>query len=427
MKPFPYQKRGIEFLAQRRKALLADEPGLGKTLQAIRAVDACFADDVLIICPASVIGTWAGEIAKFAQRKWNFHVTSYERACGREYDALMAQKFDVIIFDEAHYLKTLTSKRTKKLYGFTSKDGFRRNIGLIDNAFAVWLLTGTPMPNDPSELYPHLRALCEDRVRSPRTGKVWSFYQYINAYCVLKNNGFGDKIVGAKNADKLHKKLDGFMLRRHKKDVLKDLPPLRFGEIAVDGDLSGLPEEEVAKVKAALEAGGFQALKEVAGHVAVLRRLTGLAKVGSTVKWLKDWLENSTGKIVVFAYHRDVIAVLQEAFSDVAVVLQGSTSEANREAARTRFQTDPGVRMFIGQLTAAGTGITLTAASDLLFVESSWVPAEIEQAAQRIHRIGQKESCLVRFAMIPNSIDEDIQRAVARKVGMIERVIEGVA
>ncbi|WP_395175548.1 DEAD/DEAH box helicase [Roseibium alexandrii] len=427
MKPFAYQKRGIQFLARNRRALLADEPGLGKTFQAIRACDAAFAEDVLIVCPASVIGTWKAEIAKFATRTWNFHVTSYEMACGKEYDKLMSQRWDTIILDEAHYLKTLTSKRTKKIYGFSTKDGYRRGIGLVDRAFAVWLLTGTPMPNDPSELFPHLRALAEERIHSPRTGKVWSMHQFINAYCVTKNNGFGDRIVGAKNADKLHRKLNGFMLRRYKRDVLKDLPPLRFGEIQVDGDLSGLPAEEVQKVKAALEAGGFQALKEIAGHVGVLRRLTGLAKIGSTIKWLQDWLANSTGKIVVFAYHRDVIAALHEQFGDIAVGISGSTSQADREDARERFQTDPSVRMFIGQITAASTGITLTAASDLLFVESSWVPAEIEQAAQRIHRIGQKDSCLVRFAMIPNSIDEDIQRAVARKVGMIERVIEGVS
>jgi SWI/SNF-related matrix-associated actin-dependent regulator of chromatin subfamily A-like protein 1 len=405
--------------------LLADDPGLGKTFQAIRAADSRKAKQVAIICPASVIGTWHAEIRKYRTSDWYFFVTSYERACRQDYDHLTVNRWDALIIDEAHYLKTLTSGRTKAVYGFTAEDGLQRLPAIIDCADAVWLLSGTPMPNDPSELYPHLRALAPHLVTGERSGKIWSIFQFIAAFCETKNNGFGHKIVGARQEAKLHRKLEGFMLRRRKADVLKDLPPLRFGEVAVEGDLSALPPEEVAIVQKALERGGFDALKDVAGHVGKLRRLTGLAKLPATIAWLKDWLAGSTGKIVVFAYHKDVIAGLRDALGKQAVVLDGSTPVAQRQAVVDRFQQDPRVRVFIGQMTAAGVGITLTAASDMLVVESSWVPAEIQQATQRIHRIGQKESCLVRFAHVEGSIDEDIQRAVARKVRMIDAVIEG--
>jgi len=424
--PFPFQNDGIDFLAGRTAAMLADDPGLGKTFQTIRAADKRVALRVLVICPASVIGTWLNEIRNHSEGGWEHFVTSYERATGRDYDHIMSEFWDVLVVDEAHALKSVGAKRTKSIYGFTAEDGLKRVDAIIDRAEAVWLLTGTPMPNNPSELYPHLRALAPSRVTSERNGKIWSIYQFVASYCLTKSNGFGLAIVGARNEAKLHSKLHGFMLRRRKSEVLKDLPPLRFGEVHIEGDLDALPAEEVKIVQAALAKGGFDALKDVAGHVGVLRRLTGLAKLPATIAWLKDWLDSSAGgKIVVFAYHKDVIAGLRNAFGAMAVVLDGSTPIAQRQVAVDRFQKEPKVRVFIGQMTAAGVGITLTAASDMLVVESSWVPAEISQATQRIHRIGQTESCLVRFASIPNSIDEDIQRAVARKVTMIDAVIEG--
>lgn len=425
---FPFQEEGSDFLATRDAALLADDPGLGKTFQAIRAADKRIVLRVGIISPASVVGTWHKEIALHREGDWEHFATSYEGACDRDFKMMSQSEWDALIIDEAHFLKTVMSRRTRTIYGFTAEDGMERLPAIIDRATAVWLLTGTPMPNDPSELYPHLRALHPESVRSKISGQIWSLQQFIVAYCKTRNNGFGEKVVGAKNEPQLHNKLKGFMLRRRKSEVLKDLPPLRFGEIAVEGDLSALPAEEIEIVNKALERGGFDALKEVAGHVAVLRRLTGLAKLPSTIAWLKDWLEGSgRQKIVVFAHHKDVIARIHEAFPKNSVVLDGSVPQNKRQAVVDRFQTDPKVHIFIGQMTAAGVGITLTAASDMLVVESSWVPAEMQQATQRIHRIGQTDSCLVRFAVIPNSIDEKIQQAVSRKLRMIDAVIEGAA
>lgn len=424
---FAFQNEGSDFLASRVAAMLADDPGLGKTFQAIRAADRRIVLRVGVICPASVVATWHAEIAAHREGDWTHFVTSYEGAVGRDYKVFAENEWDVLILDEAHFLKTVTARRTKTIYGFTAEDGMNRLPAIIDRAGAVWLLTGTPMPNNPSELFSHLRALHPEAIRSTRTGQLWSLFQFIAAYCRTEDLGYGPKIVGAKQEAKLRGKLQGFMLRRRKSEVLKDLPPLRFGEIAVEGDLSALPADEIEIVRKALNKGGFDALKDVAGHVAKLRRLTGLAKLPSTIAWLKDWLEGAEGqKIVVFAHHTDVIRAIASAIGKAAVTLDGSSSMAQRKTAVERFQNDPKVRVFVGQITAAGTGITLTAASDMLFVETSWVPADMQQASQRIHRIGQTESCLVRFAIVPNSIDADIQRAVARKLKMIDAVIEGV-
>jgi len=428
MNLFPYQLDGAQFLAGRETALLADDPGLGKTLQAIRACDLARVLKVLVVCPASVVENWRREITKFREGDWIAFVTSYDKAAGADNRRIMADRWDVLIVDEGHYLKSLTAKRTKAIYGANAARGAD---ALTSRAAQVWILTGTPMPNDPGELYTHMRALRPASVTSERTGLPWTYMQFVNAYCVLKHNGFGQQIIGSKNEAKLHAKLDGFMLRRRKADVLKDLPPLRFAELYLEGDAAALETAEAEEIRQALAAEGVDGLRRLSydGGVAKLRRLTGTVKALPAAAWVKDWLENNPPekKLVVFAHHKDVIETLYDKLHVHAVRVDGSMKQHERQRSVDRLQNDPLVRVFIGQITAAGIGITLTAASELLFVESSWVPAEMEQAAQRIHRIGQTEPCLVRFATIAGSIDEDIQRAVARKMESIAKVVDGVS
>lgn len=428
MQLYPYQQAGVDFLAGRKAALLADDPGLGKTVQAIRACDAAMVLKVLVICPAGVLENWKREIAKYRQGDWSAFVTSFEKAAGSDFHRLIAHgnEWDVLIIDEGHYLKTVTAKRTTAIYGKRAEMG---TLAIAAKAAQVWVLTGTPAPNDPSELFTHLRALHPAAVTSSRTGQPWTQHQFMNAYCVLKHTGFGMKIDGSKNEAELHRKLDGFMLRRRKGDVLKDLPPIRFGEVWLEADADGVPAEEAEIVRQALAVKGVEGLRTIAanGSVSRLRRLTGMAKALPAAQWINDWLDSTPKekKIVVFAHHKDVVETLYDKLHTRAVRVSGASNTKERQQAVDRLQTDPAVRCFIGNIQAAGVGITLTAASDLLFVESSWVPAENEQAAQRIHRIGQAEPCLVRFAMIAGSIDEDIQRAVSRKMESIAKVVDG--
>src|SRR5690606_16105561 len=231
---------------------------------------------------------------------------------------------------------------------------------------------------------------------------------------------------GTRNADKLHEKLTGFMLRRRKADVLKELPPLRFADLYLDADVDGIEFEEAEKVRKALAEEGIEGLRRISfdGGVAKLRRLTGMAKAKPAAQWVKDWLDSTPPdrKIVLFAHHKDVIEYLYDQLCAVAVRVHGGMKQDERQRSVDRLQDDPSIRVFIGQIQAAGTGITLTKASDLLFVEHSWVPADNDQAAQRIHRIGQTEPCLVRTAMIAGSLDEDISRAVMRKMESISKV-----
>jgi SWI/SNF-related matrix-associated actin-dependent regulator 1 of chromatin subfamily A len=429
----PYQIVGSEWLASRHAALLADDMGLGKSAQAIRACDDLLAHTVLVVCPASVVENWRREFAKFSVLGTVPAVYSYDAITRGT--AKLLHHYGVLILDEAHYLKSRDAKRTQAIFG-EKCDG---EGGLAERAEYVFALTGTPMPNHPAELWPMLRALAPETITG-KSGRPMHYWPFVTSYCTTRDNGFGIQITGGKRHEVLKEKLAPFMLRRLKSEVLTDLPPITWGELFVEGKIEGAGGraeavgymEEVNKVCSILEKKGVDGLREIAPHVATLRRLTGLAKVAPVVEWVKEWLESTDRKIVLMAHHREVIEGLFDGLwgdgrfmstMDLPAVVTGSTPAHLRQAGIDRFQNEPNCRVFIGQIQAAGVGITLTAASDVLFVESSWVPAENSQAAMRVHRIGQGNPCLIRFATLAGSIDEQIQKAVARKTADITKIL----
>jgi SWI/SNF-related matrix-associated actin-dependent regulator 1 of chromatin subfamily A len=328
---------------------------------------------------------------------------------------------DVVIADEAHYLKSATAKRTRAIFG-EKCDGAG---GLVERADRVILLSGTPMPNHPAELWPALRALWPEQITGT-SGKPYSYWQFVSKFCKTKDNGFGIQIVGAKNHDLLREKLEPVMLRRLKADVLPDLPEITFEPLFVEGKVT-LDEASTHMTWAiaeTLDKEGVEGLKRIAPHVATLRRLTGLAKVAPVVEWVREWLEGCDRKIVLFAHHREVIDRLHECFWQIGARVTGDTSAAQRQQEIDDFQHSVTCRVFIGQNTAAGTGVTLTAASDLLMLEPSWTPSDNAQIAGRIHRIGQDRGCQVRFVTLAGSIDEQIGKALARKAADISAILD---
>lgn len=420
MKPYNYQQVGIDWLTARRNAILADDCGLGKTVQTIAACDAVGAVDVVVLCPASVRENWRREFVKFgAARERRLQVWSYDQA----YKVPLGP-IDVLVLDEAQYLKSPKAKRTRIVYG-EKCDGVG---GLVARAKRVFALSGTIMPNNPSEVWPHLRALFPEQILSSAS-KPYSVHQFIAKFCKTKDNGFGIQIVGAKNHDLLREKLEPVMLRRLKADVLPDLPEITFDPLYVEGKIgfeNGVElGSQAEQIKRALEERGVEGLKRIAPHVATLRRLTGMAKVEPVVEWVKEWLEGCDRKIVLFAHHREVVQGLVTGLATVGhpvLTVTGETTE--RQWMVDQFQRNPDYRVFIGQNTAAGTGITLTAASDLLLLEPAWVPSENAQIAGRIHRISQRRGCQVRFVTLAGSIDEQIGKALARKAADISAILD---
>jgi SWI/SNF-related matrix-associated actin-dependent regulator 1 of chromatin subfamily A len=185
--------------------------------------------------------------------------------------------------------------------------------------------------------------------------------------------------------------------------------------------VKALQNELPAGVLSAIEEGNVRALD--GEHIAKLRRLIGTIKATAVAEVIKGELDSGLDKVVVFGHHRDVLDILCAEFDAYGVVrLDGRTSMTERQAAVDQFQTFKNTRVFCGQITAAGVGLTLTAAQSAVFAEMSWVPAENQQAAQRIHRIGQTGSCLVRYTILPGSLDEQIVDTLRRKMRGIAEV-----
>lgn len=419
MNLFPYQVTGAKFLASGGSGLF-DEPGLGKSAQALTAAVMMGAKTVRVVCPASVVGVWHRE-AKLWAPGVTVEAMSYERAV-KTWESWIGS--DVLVFDESHYLKSRSAKRSQALLSAPC-------LGKSTKQFA---LTGTPMPNHPGELFMLLRALAPAALHIS-TSRPLNWGQFITKFCVTQQTPFTDfKIVGGKNHELLTRILDPFFLRRRKADVMTDLPPLRVTVTPLTNAAAfkalrtaerEAPQPLTTAIHLATGASlgdDFDLLAQIKEnpHVATLRRLTGLAKVPAAVEYIRELLDGGVEKLVVFAQHTEVVQQIHAAFESECVMITGDTKF--RSLAVANFQQDPITRVFIGQLQAAGTGITLTAASRLLFVESSWVPAENEQAAMRIHRIGQKNACEVEFLTLEGSLDERIQAVCARKLSDIVKV-----
>jgi len=374
--------------------MLADDMGLGKTAQAIRAADAVRAKRVLVICPAGVRPVWRAEIDKWTLGDARWMVRGYTEIVRSNSKYADAVKFkpDLLILDEAHYLKSPRAKRTKRVYGPLARVAGR-----------VWALTGTPMPNDPSELWTHARVL---------GGEERRYEEFVHH------------------------------LYRRTKDVRAELPEIDWQEWPVEGrmpDLSEAVEPAVwTRLQTLLESidddadagariDAAEELERLAPHLGTLRRLVGLAKVKGVCERLLDETNADHTPRVIMAYHRDVMEEAVDLLGGQSAVamIHGSTTPAAREEAVRRFQAGE-VPFFLGQIQAAGTGLTLTAAHHLVFLELDWSPANIAQAAKRIHRIGQDEPCLIRTAHLPNSLDEAISRTLTSKARMTDTLFAGV-
>lgn len=409
--PMPYQEEGASFLARERRALLADGAGMGKTLQAIRACDHIGARRVLVLSPPSAVVNWRREFEESSLLDPEVNVFTSNTARG----AFLHERYDAVILDEAHYFKAYRSQRTQLVYGHRT-DGE----GLVSRAPYTFLLTATPMPNHPGEVWTHLHALRPELIPGP-TGPM-GFFRFQQVYCQIQQTPFGPRVTGVRptKVAALRAILSRFMLRRNEDEVT--LPELRVGPLYVEAHVAKAWSEDSARVMEALDSGGVAALRGLATEAATLRRLLGLAKVEPTIAYAEDWLAANDGKLCLYGHHKEVLEAFARVFRGRCAVITGATTD--RQVQIDRFQTDDSVRVFIGQIQAAGEAITLTRASEVLLVEPSWVPSQNYQVIKRIHRIGQDKPCQARFVTVAGSIDEAINRALARKEAMISAVME---
>ena len=434
---FPYQQEGARWLAPKRFALLADEMGLGKSAQAITAARIINATEVCIVCPASVRVNWRREWMKFwpgsrppvpVLRPSDLQATG---SCVVSYDFLrqhfhrLQRLWDLVIADEIHLAKSVDSGRTNALLGTG---------GLVRYAPVTWTLSGTPAPNNYAEVWPLLRVA--GRYAGSRD-------QFIAQFCQTRHTPYGPKIVGHKNIPEFRSLLDGFMLRRKKVDVMKDMPPVNYSEVwvppgPVDIELcftnywatNRMPEfhetlrEQRAKLEGVLGlvyptgASGLAVLEAIREHISVLRRYVGLQKVPAVIDLVKDELEAGLQKIVIFAIHKDVIESLRVGLAKYgALTLYGGTAPATRQSNIDKFVNRPKHRVFIMNVQSVeGVDGLQKVCNQGLAVELDWVPGKNAQAYMRLHRIGQTLPVMIRTVMLEgDDLDTKIQRALARK------------
>lgn len=436
MKPFPYQVKGADFLAQRQHAFLADGMGLGKSRQAIMAADYVGATKILVLCPSVARTNWAAEFKRFSvhirdvqvlvktsdKPEADVLIASYDYASSANGKKSLNQwgSSDVLIVDEAHFIKNRDAKRTKAVYGYLSRG---KNC-LVEQAKRVWLLSGTPMPNNASELWTHLRALWPQKIDD------MNLVGFIERYCKTYHTQFGHRIIGNKNVPNLKYILSDLMLRRTAEKVLPELPPITWDEFSLDDvDAKAVHdaerEEEVVHLRAAIATGETD-LATAGMHLQSLRRLTGTVKAGPAAEWITNLLDdNKEQKLIVFAIHSDVIEILKDRLAKYgAVELTGKTSAEKRDKNIERFRNDADCRVFIGQIHACGTAINLQVASLVVFVEFDWTPANNLQAAKRAHRIGQTRPVQVTMLHIPGTTDQLVSRTLTEKLQRINEILE---
>jgi len=414
---FPYQEEGARWLSQRRRALLLDAPGLGKTIQLIKAAEYAGQERLDAVCPASVRLQWLSVMStnSSAARKRAY---SYNFAR----DKGLPPRMDALVLDELHALKSRNSQRTRAILG-TQAGGVD---GLIADAECVWGATGTPMPKDASDLYSLMLAIVPKSLYDRRCGGTLDYWAFLKRYTDYYHGDYGIVVKGHKNQDELKDRLAPFMLRRLKRDVLKDWTKPIVDEVLfeVGKGLKALlameAEGEGYLVAKTVKRHGIEGLANLTDHSATLRRFTGMLLIGPVTEWLTDKLDNGEKKIVVVCFHREVMEGIQAGLKKKgyeAVMYRGGMTEAAKDTAKKQFIESKKCAVMLLQIIAGGTGLDglQHVASRMLMAEYSWIPTDNEQAMGRIDRIGQKNPVLVEFAGIADSLHGKITSAFTRR------------
>lgn len=448
--PLPTQLSGAMFLAARSGALLADQPRVGKTGAAIIAADYILANHILIVTTKSGCSVWRRALTEWSSFGRTSQVLTPSRpnldpniscaivAWGSIADnkvraALLKRKWDLVIGDEDHMVKSFEAKRTQAFYGVLSDDGttLYRNNSLASMAPVCWPLTGTPLPNSPFDMYPRLRALAPERLAA-RNGwpDVTAQKAFKDRYCVTRPMKIGrgsftrrvDVIVSGKNEAELGARIGDFMLLRTQEDVGIRPPVYETSPLPItDRQRAEIEALDGAGILAAAEAGDTRKLEL---HMGPLRRLTGEIKAKLIVDAMKDEFECGLDKVVLMRWHSEVGRIIRDGLSKYGVVsIDGTTSSRDRLRAEEQFRDDPNTRVFDAQIQAAGEAIDMSAAALLIFVEQSFIPKDMKQASLRITNHTQTRQAFVRVAVLEGSVDEALQTVLLRKWGSIREVL----
>ena len=448
---FPFQAAGVLFEEQVGNALNADEPGLGKTAQALGLLEKTNAYPALVVCPATPKLNWVRETKRFVGRTavplggvWDTDIeqepvtiVNYDLLT-RHLDELMKIPWQAIVLDEAHAVKNPTAKRTQACHQLATLESLQHKL----------CLTGTPILNRPEELVEmllFLGMLGQKKRDNAPLGPRWKFLErYCQAHAV--KIGHGRRVwdtSGASNLEELGTRLRSTcMIRRLKSQVMAELPPVtsslfpvelsngvEYGRIKNEfrrwladhvrqrPDLQGFSESELVEILLHLYSA------ETILRISAQRQAVGIGKIEAAKAFIQEFLSSGT-KLVVFAYHREVQNALCAAFPEAARIL-GDDTVTQRQEAVDEFQGDANCNPIICSLKAAKEAITLTAASHVAIVEYDWVPSMHDQAIARCHRIGQQLDTPVNawFLHAEGTFDDVMAERTTEKTNIITQVL----
>lgn len=426
---YPYQAAGVRFIEHVRNTLIGDEMGLGKTIQVLAyAYNHPDVRPIVVVVPAAVKINWKREIGKWCpedrvcvltgrdgniDQNCTFFIVNYDILPYR-LEQLKAIGCKIMVADEAHYVKNPKSNRSKAVYKLS--ESVEQNI----------LLTGTPILNRPRELLHMLQVLHvegDEMLTNPK--------KFLWRYCDPQYNGHGYTYDGASNLDELQEKLRSHvMIRRMKKDVLKDLPPKRRIYVPMEIDnRSEYQEAEDDFVRWYYENGGEADLEngEALVRIEKLRQLAYKGKIDNMISFITDMAEN-VGRAVVFVHHRDLHSKIVKALSkehSVVSVIGGQGAEKNQDMV-DEFNSGR-ANIAVCSIKAAGVGLNMQTASVAIFCEQAWTPADLRQAEDRIHRNGQISECEMYYLTAEGTIEDYIQELVEAKQKIAEEALDLVS
>ena len=422
--PLSHQKDAIEKLAGSRRFILADDMGLGKTTSTIIAALETGAKKILIVCPASLKINWQREIENYSDRSVyisegkkfstdeDFTIINYD-ILKNFYDPKNIQEslihksnFDLVILDEAHMISNPQAQRTKIINSF------------VKDVKRVWLLTGTPMTSRPMNYF-NLLSIIESPV-----AQNWMAYaiRYCQGYQFMAGKRKVWNVQGASNLEELRDRTSKQMLRRLKEDVL-DLPDKIISPVYLR--LKSKDYEEMMgeyyewfdnkKDESSSLTIQFSKLMKV-------RKIIANEKIKHTIEFVENIIEQGK-KVIIFTNFTDTLQMIHNHFGKQSVYLDGSCTKPQRQFAVDQFQENEKIKVFVGNLKAAGVGLTLTSAEVVIMNDLSFVPAEHAQAEDRAYRYGQKNNVLVYYPLFENTIEGAIYDILTRKKQIINTVM----
>ena len=422
--PLEHQKIAIEKLVGTKRFILADDMGLGKTTSTIIAALETGEEKILIICPASLKINWEREIRNYTDRsvyiaegknfstEHDFVIVNYDilknfyDIKNKDKSPITQANFGLVVIDEAHYIQNGQAQRTKLVNSF------------VKNVKRLWLLTGTPMTSRPMNYFNLLQL-----IDSP-VAQNWMAYaiRYCQGYQFNAGKRKVWNVTGASNLEELRDRTSRQVLRRLKTEVL-DLPDkiispvyLRLKSRLYEGLMGEYYDwyENKTDESSSLTV-QFSKLMKV-------RQVIAEEKIKDTIELAENIIEQGK-KVIIFTNFTDTLNKITEHFGKIAVSLDGSTSKPARQFAVDQFQENEKVKVFVGNLKAAGVGLTLTAAEAVIMNDLSFVPSDHSQAEDRAFRYGQKNNVSVYYPIFENTIEGAIYDILIKKKNIFETVM----